>query len=97
MEAMNQAPPTDFAGMTDRLLNMLPIMLAALAVLGLAVWLYERWRNVRNLQTYVDVVNDVQNSGGNLPADKVDARAFRKYLALMDAKTMPKVKTKNKP
>jgi hypothetical protein len=51
MNAMNQAPPTDFDGMADRLLITMPLVLAGIAVLGLAVWLYVKWRDARNLQT----------------------------------------------
>jgi hypothetical protein len=97
MNVTIQAPPTDLVGMTDRLMSVMPILIAGFAVLGLAIWLYMKWRDARDFQTYVDVVSDVRKSGGaRLSDEEVHAKAFPKYLEAMDAKTMPGRRTKGK-
>lgn len=98
MNAMTQAPPIDFAGIADRLMAIMPIILAGIAVLGLAIWLCMKRRDARDFKTYVDVVNDVRASDDTLPREEVQARAFPKYLEKhWTAKTAPAPDTKDKP
>lgn len=87
MNAMNGAPPADFAGMTDRLLGVLPFIAAGLAVLCLMIWLSVKWRDHRNFRKYVEVTDEVRKSkGGKLSDAEVSAQAFGKYLDVAEPK-----------
>jgi hypothetical protein len=91
MNAMNGGPPADFAGMTDRLLGVLPFIVAGLAVLSLMIWLSVKWWDARrdnhNFRKYVEVTDEVRKSnGGKLSDAEVSAQAFGKYLDVAEPK-----------
>jgi uncharacterized membrane protein len=94
---MNQGPPADFGAMADRILGVMPILVVGIAVLGLAIWLFFKWRHARNFAKYGAVVDEVRNSsGGTLSDSEVYDRALPKYLEELDRKTMRGHNTKDK-
>ncbi|UKA56754.1 hypothetical protein LFT45_23045 (plasmid) [Arthrobacter sp. FW305-BF8] len=91
MNAMNGGLPADFEGMTGRILGILPLMVAGLAVLCLVIWLAAKWtdarRDNRNFRKYVEVTDEVRRSnGGKLSDAEVSAQAFGKYLDVAEPK-----------